>query len=95
MMRIEITHQELESILVCNESEFKEKCQNFLQIPKTFYYCYGYMPDVSCLEISMSQLEKILSHNKKSRLHDTLNSIYRAGKVTAQSSVWIYGRNKI
>ena len=95
MMYIKITHQELESILLNKfHSEFVQRCKKFLGTPKTDYYCYGYMPDAQYLEISMEQLKKILSHNVISPSFYTLNAIYQAGKITGQSSVYLYGRNR-
>ena len=74
--------------------EFVQRCKNFLATPKTDYYCYGYMPDAQYLEISMEQLKEILSHNVISPSFYTLNAIYQAGKITGQSSVYLYGRNR-
>ena len=94
MMRIEITHKELESILL-NEthSEFQERCKNFLVNPKEDYYCYGYIPlDAQFLEISMEQLKEIRSHNTSQ--FDIINAVYQAGKITGQSSVYLYGRDR-
>lgn len=98
MMHIAITHQKLESILVSDKfrSEFVQECKNFLAKPKSDYYCYGYIPlDAEYLEISMDQLKEIISHNVTSAsTYITLNAIYQAGKITTQSSVYLYGRDR-
>jgi len=90
--------RELSQYLTNFDKEFKEQYDNFLKNTKSDYYWYGREPvDTSYITFSIIQLEQILaaiSHTDKrySTLHSTINTIYQAGKTTAQKSAYLYGR---
>ena len=83
-----------------SDDSFAKQLYDYLKEKKDDYYFYGYQPlDVSYLEITIIQLERILAElsrvNKKHQtLHETINEVYQAGITTNQTSVVLYGRNR-
>jgi len=101
MMSIKIPYDDLQ--ILCkhiSDELFAKQLYDYLKDKKDNYYFYGYEPlDVSYLEITIPQLEKILANisrvNKKHlTLYETINEIYQAGITTNQTSVFLYGRNR-
>jgi len=101
MMSIKIPYDDLQILLkYISDDSFAKQFYDYLKDKKDDYYFYGYQPlDASYLEITISQLEKILAdisrvNKKHPALYETINEIYQAGITTNQTSVFLYGRNR-
>lgn len=101
MTTIDISYQDLMALsenLSSLNDEFTQLYNNFLKDKKDDYYFCGREPvDVKYVEIIIIQLKKILeylSHTNKrlSTSYDKINTVYQAGRVTGQVSVFLYGR---
>jgi len=102
MMSIKISYQDLQ--ILCkyiSDNNLTEQLYTFLKEKKDDYYFYGYQPlDVKYLEITITQLEKILKeisqiNRKHPTLHEIINEVCQVGITPNQTSVFLYRRNRV
>ena len=99
MMSIKISTNDLEVISQLasaqNIAEWTRTISNRRISNKRDYYIYGREPiDAEFLQISISQVRQILSELPSSPIRDTILHVYKAGQLTNQQYVYLYGRSR-
>ena len=103
MMTTKISHNDLQIISSCltsiKDDEFTQLLSEFLKDKKDDYYFSGREPiDAKNLEISITQLERIISYvdsRQYDSIHKNLNFVYQSAIGSFQKLVFLYGRTRI
>ncbi len=86
-----------ENLTLKKEKELKNKLDNFLVKKYDDYYVYGRKLSVEeTIEITIPELESIISSSDKKEIplvYNDLYSIYKTAITTSQKSIFLYGRN--